>query len=1211
MTLREAMTTTDQTDVGEQRPGLRGLGLGIGYDSGDEALRGFYVPALSRAISYDRSVGFFRASAISSAARGVSRFIAGGGTMRLLVGAELVEEDRSALIGATEIPAGLAARLASELLDADEIASRRLQVLAWLAREGRLHVKVAVPVDADGVPVPPEHARPYFHEKIGVLHDAFGDGVAFQGSVNESDTAWTHNFESFSVYKSWDGSAAYFDEWATKFDQRWAGNVPGFKIFDLPDPAVTTLLSFAPDEVPSPRDVEEGPEPAPPELVATFLAVAPRLVGAEALGEATSAVRPFPHQRKVVARLAGTYPRSWLVADEVGLGKTISAGLALRQLLLSGQVERALILAPAGVCRQWQDELFEKFGLWVPRLDGGKVRGAHPDDVRIVGPGANPYAEEALLLVSSHLARRATHRRLILAAPPLDLLVVDEAHHARRQGADPEKYRPSRLLELLDAIDEHAHARATWLLTATPMQVHPIELLDLLRHVGLSGRLAEYTNFQRFYKELGKPLDADVAWGLLANMLRVADLASHPQDAVEEALLSRIEGDLGPVQAERIRRFGEPDTDPAEVVEALGAPGRRELRIWLRQRGPVGRHVTRHSRQTLRHYRELGLLDEPVAERDVRAVTIRFTPEEQLLYDELDEVLDELMQRYGTRRHAGLVLTVYRRRLTSSWTAIASTLRRRLAREMLKLEPDLLDDVDDLDGEDAEADDGTAIDDIEAVPLTEADLRGLTSYLERLKSISDSKFEQLRSDVDAARGAGQAIIVFTAFTDTLDYLCGRLYPSYRSQLATYTGDGGRIGTDDGKWEEVSKTELVDALRSGRVSVMLATDAASEGLNLQAASRLVNFDLPWNPMRVEQRIGRVDRIGQPAPMVTVRNYVIPNTIEEQVYKALAQRIDLFAGLVGRLQPILGATEAAFGRIFRSPRSERAGASRAAIAALVAQVDDLERSGIDLDPDDDPMPDPDLPPPPVDLARLRTALVEDLDVFLDQPDRPATFAPERVSRDRQDWCALATYGHPRLETVLSQHGAKPYPGLLGPVAFAESGGLWSAWRADRTPPVPVRTLDDLVDLGEPAAAGTAIDEAERAAHDASADRRRRIQAAEQHGHEQRVTSMRRRFTALVREAVNAESTLHARIGAGFVEPRLIWLDLAGDQTSGWRNADSLRQHLGLDLASVVPRSPGVNDARSDTELAAVRVDAGHELVRLVNEWLAMTSSEATST
>jgi len=642
--------------------------------------------------------------------------------------------------------------------------------------------------------------------------------------------------------------------------------------------------------------------------------------------------------------------------------------------------------------------------------------------------------------------------------------------------------------------------------------------------------------------------------------------------------------------------------DVAATVEDLGVVGRRELRAWLRQRGPVGHYVTRHSRQTLRRYRDLGLLTEPIAERDVQAVSIEFTAEEGALYADLDGVLDRLMQRFGTRRHAGLVLTVYRRRPTSSWAAIASTLRRRLARERADLETELLDDeAEELEGDGVETGDGAVVDDVEAVPLSDRDLEDLGTYLDRLESITDSKFEQLRTDLDQARGAGRAVIVFSAFTDTLDYLRDRLQQSYRSQLATYTGEGGKIGTDIGEWQAVSKTELVDALRSGRVSVVLATDAASEGLNLQAASYLINFDLPWNPMRVEQRIGRIDRIGQSSATVIVRNYVIPGTIEEQVYKALALRIDMFSGLVGRLQPILGATEAAFTRIFRAPRSERAAVSHAAIVDLMGRVDQLEGSGIDLDPDDDLMADPELSVAPVDLGQLRTALVDDLDAFLDEPGRPASFSPGRVSRDAQDRCALATYGHPRLTPVLSEHGARPAAGLLGPVAFAEAHGIWAAWRADRTPPTAVRTFDDLSELGEPPAAGTAGDAALHEANAAAAVRAQRLEIAVAHGKEQWLGSMRRRFTQLVRDTVNAESVLHARTGEGPVEPRLIWLDLTGDKTSGWGNSDALRQYLELDVKDVLPSAPAHGDVRSDVELAAVRISGSRELNHLVKEWI----------
>ena len=295
--------------------------------------------------------------------------------------------------------------------------------------------------------------------------------------------------------------------------------------------------------------------------------------------EATSGVSLFPHQRKVAERLADEYPRSWLVADEVGLGKTISAGVALRRLLLSGRLQRALVMAPANVCLQWQDELFEKFGLWLSRLDGNRIHGAHPSDISIVGPGSNPYNDHDVLLVSSHLARLPRHQDLILEARPYDLVVVDEAHQARRRAADLDEYRPSRLLQLLDRLTEADHTKALWLLTATPMQIHPIELVDLLRQVGLSGAMEVFGTFDRYYTELAKD-DPTTNWAFLARTME--DTPLLPVNIADEAMLDRIGARLGPVQRSRIERFGSARGNGSQLAEELGPEGRRELRTWLR-----------------------------------------------------------------------------------------------------------------------------------------------------------------------------------------------------------------------------------------------------------------------------------------------------------------------------------------------------------------------------------------------------------------------------------------------------------------------------------------------------------------------------------------------------------------------------------------------------------------------------------------------------
>ena len=1175
--------------------GLRDLDLARGYDTADEALHDFYVPALSRAISYDRSVGYFRASALSVAARGMSRFIAGGGTARLLIGADIREDERDALLGSMEISPELSKRLASELVPEDEIARRRLEVLAWLAKEGRLRIKVAVAVDDNGLPVSPGVEVPYFHEKIGVLRDAGGDGVAFQGSVNETAKGWIWNFESFSVYRSWDGSAEYFDLWAQKFQDRWEGKVKGFKVFPLPAAVSEKLVRLAPPEEPSHIDIEERPTKGNRRDLARFLLAAPRLVGAEALAEATSAISPFPHQKLVAERLAGYYPRSWLVADEVGLGKTVSAGLALRRLLLRGEVKRVLILAPANVVGQWQDELFEKFGLWVDRLEGNRYLGVHPDDARPVGTD-NPYKFNDLLIVSSHLARRPSHRDLILSSPPYDLVIVDEAHHARRRGGDVNEYRPSRLLQLLEAMSQAHHAAATWLLTATPMQVHPIELMDLLKQIGLNGPLAQFSDFQKYHSELLKGVSDEIDWSYLARVIKDSDPGEL--DEIDLAVLDDIQKVTDLIARELIQRFGRSETSTADV-ERLSAEGRRQLIRWLRHRGPVGQLVTRHTRRTLKTYRSQGLLTEPIADRDVQSVPVPLSATEEELYEELDDLLNRLMEANGTRRGAGFVLTIYRRRLTSSWAAIRRTLHRRLAREGLALELDLLDEAE----EEEVFEDSERIDDVEALPLSESDIDEIRDYLERLEKVPDSKFDALRRDIDAARGAGKNLIVFTQFADTLNDLRDRLHPIYRSQLATFSGEGGYQWTEDEGWIQVSKKALVDGVQTGRLRVLLATDAASEGLNLQAASYLISYDLPWNPMRIEQRIGRIDRIGQGDPVVTVRNYTVPGTVEEAVYSALARRIDVFSGLVGQLQPILGRTEVAFRRIFRAPRSERSQVQQEVLSGLVGAVDELQEIGVEL-PEEDPMPMPHPAPPPLQFEDLQLLIRDGLNLSLDRPGRPTTFEADRVSRDKTKWTSFATFGHPVLLDELTKLAGAP-PSGPSSLVIENEGEMRAAFRSDRSPPEGIKSFEDVLNLGPAVSTGDAENMARQLAREAEGTRRERVAKVTRVRQAVLVRGIANRFREVVLRTVNGERTLRLRTHGEVPDPMLVWMELTGDSTAGWSQADQFRRHLKLAMADLLPRgAPGADD-RSDREIIRVREESGSKLIELMKEWLVLAA------
>jgi superfamily II DNA or RNA helicase len=737
-----------------------------------------------------------------------------------------------------------------------------------------------------------------------------------------------------------------------------------------------------------------------------------------------------------------------------------------------------------------------------------------------------------LAAASAQNASSAGSRRKLLEAPPYDLLIVDEAHHARRRGADPNKREPTKLLRLLDEVRARAHTRALWLLTATPMQVDPVELYDLLAHVADDMEVVgtDYVHFERFYKQLGQPLKT-VAWPYLAR--RVGRMPRELDDA-EQRLLVNIERRVGAYDAEQIRRIGEA-ADPHAAAIALDEDARRELVAFIRQRGPVARYVLRHGRRTLRQYQAMWVLREPIAERSVTVRTVDFSVQESQLYAELDDMIDRLNAAHGTTQAAGFILTTYRRRLTSSWAATYASLKRRVDAEVAfaaglaeadaTADDELAEEVDDATGH--------AVDP-RALVLSKAELDELRGFVDRLATMTahDGKLDALLGDIDRARMSGQPIIVFTQYTDTLNHLRDRLITSYGPELATYTGEGGRWYAKPEGEDRTTKQELVDAVRSAKVTVLLCTDAASEGLNLQAASKLINYDLPWNPMRVEQRIGRIDRIGQPAPVVEVVNYTIPGTVEEDVYRALAERIDLFDGLVGELQPILGAVESSFKAIYRQPRSERVKAVKAQLDAIDARRKELEKGGVSFDDHAEATTAP-AQPPAFDLDQLACTLRDDLRIDLDQLPRPTTADPRRASRDVAGWRALATLGHPdlqeRIDAIADEH---PRDSLQ----LAAAGAASAAARADRSPPELVERLDQLVDLD----AAVAVDDA----HDLAARTAREVndqyEAALRRWDTQRLERERRHLLGELERHLHRMLALEA-LASGDAPPEQLWSSL----------------------------------------------------------------------
>ncbi|MDE0496289.1 MAG: SNF2-related protein [Acidimicrobiaceae bacterium] len=1061
--------------------GFIGLDLRTRYDSLDDPLSTFYVPVLERACAYDRVAGYFSSSAFVSAAAGLARFINNSGTIRLLVGAQLSEADRDALMGQASLGDVLARSLSADVdraFSRDEVADRRLGVIAWLVQQGRLQIRVGVPCDSDGVPLAgAEAGQRYFHAKFGVLADDAGNRVAFTGSINESASGWQQNFESFSVYRSWRAEtwADYGEPLAQEFEELWAGQPSpdgdgssighqaggaAWRTVPLPEAVRERLVQLIPPGwTPPPRDpLEPSPSLAASELeLLDAIRAAPGTCSG--VGLVSAAVEPWPHQIAIARRITETWPRSYLLADEVGLGKTIETGLVLRELLLSGRLSTALLLVPASVLIQWQEELSEKFSLDIPRLDSGSLVWADGRRHKAAAGSGSVWRSAPVLLASSHLARRREHRAALTEGAPWDLVFVDEAHHARRRGTKASD-APNQMLATLAAMKRAAMWDVLLLASATPMQMNTHDIWDLLRLFGLPSPWAESPErMERYFAEFGAEF-ADRKWQFLREMLAGHFVSSDP----EPVLVGEMTEALGLVAATSITQFHRRPYARGSTRN-LGKDQETWWDTWLRANTPVRDRVFRTTRATLRTYQADGVLPEGtvVPERRVTHESCELGPQAEALYGRIDSYIKRHYDAYladrGRRRPLGFIMTVYRRRLTSSFHAVRCSLERR--REVLRgrRPAGTLVDEDDLMSSresSAFADDGATApatppdgngstsawdseavdadwDDMAAASAVEHladELAELDSFIDELRNLppDEPKVSKLYDLLQASFASGhRSVVVFTQYADTLRYLRERLRIIYGTGIVCYYGGRGeRWDRDVGEWAGLSKERVKELFRQGDdVRIMLGTDSMSEGLNLQTCARVINYDLPWNFMRVEQRIGRVDRIGG-QPQVEVTNLSYKGTVEDDILRRIEERLHWFTTIVGNAQPVLASME---------PAMQRAALGQITPAYAVNEIEQMDRqakaSPVKL-ADLDAVPRHTEPlQPAMDLDGLNDALLQitpcaerlsphpDIEgvwlLDLDGTIHTVTF--DRTQVQQHDSLSLLTWGSPLLDHLLA--------------------------------------------------------------------------------------------------------------------------------------------------------------------------------------------------
>jgi superfamily II DNA or RNA helicase/DNA-binding Lrp family transcriptional regulator len=730
-----------------------------------------------------------------------------------------------------------------------------------LLSSGRVEIRV-VPKD-----------RVFIHGKAGVIEASDGSKTCFLGSINETKSAFAQNYEILWEDQSAEGIAWVEEEFAAL----WKDAYP------LPDAIVEEIKRVA-DRVEILFEEAKAEE-----LPAAVLAESPIYRGGEQLQ---------PWQRSFVTMFLQhreTYGKArLLLADEVGVGKTLSLGASamLSALMDDGPV---LILCPSTLSAQWQVELTDKLGVpsavwsstkkvWIdPRGHIIKTRGA--EDV-----ARCPFR---IAIVSTGLIFHESAERQHLLERKYGTIVLDEAHKARRRGGlGQKKEEPNNLLDFMLQIG--TRTKNLLLGTATPIQTEVHELWDLMRILNAGSDIvlgreffALWANWARalpIVKGEGTPEDEREAWEWLRNPLPPAS---------EDALFATLRLQLGLSDQTLFtdRGFGSLGFLERQAVGEALAPG------FLREHNPIVRHTVLRRRQTLE---EAGLLERVRVDihPDPHASTVAYSGVGfsdlglltnlpfDLAYQSAEAFTAALQKR---TKAAGFMKTLLLQRICSSFASGRSTAEKMLRRETIEDEEQirLVDEA------------------LSALTAEEAaHLRIIVEELSRPEA-RDPKLNAVRHFLTEQRTEGKTwlehgCIVFSQYYDTVFWIGAEIAKELPGEpVGVYAGAGKSGLFRGGEFASVEREEIKSAVKKREIRLVVATDAACEGLNLQTLGTLINVDLPWNPSRLEQRLGRIKRFGQARQSVDMLNLVYHDTQDEEIYRVLSRRMkdryDIFGGL----------------------------------------------------------------------------------------------------------------------------------------------------------------------------------------------------------------------------------------------------------------------------------------------------------------------------
>lgn len=759
-----------------------------------------------------------------------------------------------------------------------------LEAEALLNRERYRRLDAFLIRHGQAVRVAPDSVCGFLHGKAGVIELADGRKLGFIGSMNETSSGWQRHYEILWEDESAEG-VAWIEE---EFDFLWnaARPLPEAVIREVRRRGYRRELEF--------EEIDDNENLAPAALVESPLYREGMSLQPWQQGFITECLRHY-HNHSIV-RL--------LLADEVGLGKTLSLGTAALTLCLLNDKENrtrqpVVIFTPATLCEQWQTEMIDKLGIPCARWDTQKKVWLDHDSRSISAAGREQISKCPLRIgiVSTGLMIRDSDEKLRLLGLRYALVILDEAHKARsRQGFGPDAGTPNELLAFMREIA----ARTDHLLlgTATPIQTRSEDLWDLMRilHQG-KGQFVLGNDFAIWHRpqDVLPILAGDqavsnpsFAWDLLRSPLPVVDSTQEPR---ARRLYSVIRQDLS--IASNDWQATKPFTDLTEEArEVLEDELHREIggADFFQRENPFVRHIVLRKRTTLE---TAGLLakigvdvhpDSNLA-KDIHHFNVLFEGKALRTSEDFRQAYIEA-RNFGKAlakrgKGGGFMKNLMEQRICSSTAAGLSTARTLLEGRTVHEEEDEQEVYLALEtGEEHSV------------------LQRLIDRLERIEK--DPKLIAIVHYLEREKWQDYGVIIFSQYYDTAKWVADALAGRYVDEAIGLYAGAGRSRLYQKADSVFSEREVLKKMvAEHQIRIMVATDAACEGLNLQTLGTLINIDLPWNPTRLEQRIGRIKRFGQVREKVDMLNLVNEQTVDEKVYDRISERMRDRYNLFGSL------------------------------------------------------------------------------------------------------------------------------------------------------------------------------------------------------------------------------------------------------------------------------------------------------------------------